>query len=131
MFIKLTQRDGKTLRPITIQTEHVVLMDALGSSGTCIILNGLSINVTEKMEDILMFMDLPEMDLRGVKMEIEKSLKNVTSKQYHLEHQKQTSVHDALSLNVLQGQRMAFEECLQVLMPIVKAKYKSDGTFHI
>lgn len=116
MFLKLTQIDGGDTRQITVQTEHIMFMYIASTGGTCLMLGTYgAVTVTDKMEDILMFMDLPQLDILKVKVGLEEKLKSVTSLQFQLEHQSKSSVHDTLTLNVLQGQRMAFEEAISVI----------------
>lgn len=116
MFLKLTQIEGQDRREITLQTEHIMFMYRTSIDGTCLMLTTYgSVEVKDKMEDILMFMDLPQLDILKARIELEGKLKSVTSLQFQLEHQGKTSVHDTLTLNVLQGQRMAFEEAIAVL----------------
>lgn len=112
MFLKLTRLDGCQ---IVLQTEHIMYMSSSSSGTGLMIMSYGSIEVTDKMEDILMFMDLPQLDILKVKVGLEEKLKSVTSLQFQLEHQSKSSVHDTLTLNVLQGQRMAFEEAIAML----------------
>jgi hypothetical protein len=116
MFIKLTQVEGGDKREITVQTEHIMFMYPTSIDGTCLMLGTYgAVSVIDKMEDILMFMDLPQLDILKARMAIESRLKDTINREFQLTHMSHTSVSDTIELNILQGRRIALTEAITII----------------